>query len=110
LGQVITDGAGDTLYLFKADQGSSSSCYGACASVWPPVTTTGVASTTGPASAGLLATITRSDGTKQLTYGGHPLYRYAGDMQPGQTNGEGLNQFGAEWYAVSANGSVVDRG
>ena len=50
------------------------------------------------------------DGQLQVTYGGHPLYRYAGDAQPGQTNGQGLNEFGAEWYAVSASGDVVDHG
>ena len=110
LGHVLTDGAGYTLYLFKADQGSASSCYSSCASVWPPDTATGAAGTTGGAAARLLSTTTRSDGTRQLTYGGHPLYRYVGDTQPGQSNGQGLNQFGAEWYAVAANGSVVDNG
>jgi len=110
LGQVLTDGTGYTLYLFKGDQGSTSSCYSACASVWPAVTTTGPAGVTGGASAGLLSTIRRTDGAKQVTYGGHPLYRYAGDTQPGQSNGQALNQFGAEWYAVSATGSVVDHG
>ena len=97
-----------TVYLFEADKGPQSTCSGACAAAWPPVTTGGRPQTSGSASASHLGTITRSDGTKQVTYNGHPLYFYAGDTAAGDTNGQGSKQFGAGWYVMTPNGNKID--
>jgi predicted lipoprotein with Yx(FWY)xxD motif len=92
LGGILVDGNGRTLYLFEKDKGTTSSCYGACAGGWPPYTTN-----------------TRTDGKTEVTYHGHPLYYFAGDRKPGDTNGEGLKAFGAEWYVLSAAGNKVEK-
>ena len=106
LGSILTDGQGRTLYLFTRDVGGMSSCSGSCASVWPLVTSSTAVQAGGGASASLLGT-TSSGGQMQVTYNGHPLYYYAGDTNPGDTNGEQLNQFGGLWYAVSPTGMQV---
>jgi predicted lipoprotein with Yx(FWY)xxD motif len=107
LGRILTDGNGRTLYLFEKDKGQASSCSGACAGIWPPLTAaTGVA---GPgALASDLGSIKRPDGTTEATYAGHPLYTYAGDSKPGDTHGQGLDQFGAQWYALAPDGKKID--
>jgi predicted lipoprotein with Yx(FWY)xxD motif len=97
-----------TVYLFEADKGSTSSCSGACAQVWPPVTTSGAPKTEGGAVAGDVGTTTRSDGTKQLTYKGHPLYYYVSDQHAGETTGQGSMSFGAGWYVLSPQGSKIE--
>jgi predicted lipoprotein with Yx(FWY)xxD motif len=109
LGTVLVDAQGRTLYLFEKDAHDMSSCSSACASAWPPATTTGTPKVTGAAAARLVGTTRRSDGTTELTYAGHPLYRYGGDQKAGQTRGEGLNQFGAEWYVLAPSGQKIDR-
>jgi predicted lipoprotein with Yx(FWY)xxD motif len=109
LGAILVDGNGRTLYLFEKDKGTTSSCYGACAGGWPPYTTKGVSRAGAGVSASLLGTTTRTDGKTEVTYHGHPLYYFAGDRKPGDTNGEGLNAFGAEWYVLSAAGNKVDK-
>jgi predicted lipoprotein with Yx(FWY)xxD motif len=107
LGSLLTDGQGRTLYLFTRDSGNMSSCTGGCASVWPPLTSsTGIHAGSG-AAASLLGTARDAAGQSQVTYNGHPLYYYVGDVNPGQTNGEQLNQFGGLWYAVSPSGMQV---
>src|SRR5256886_14032947 len=83
LGQILVDGNGKTLYLFEADTSTQSTCSGACAQAWPPVTTKGAPKAAGGASASLLGTTARSDGTTQVTFGGHPLYSFTGDTKPG---------------------------
>jgi len=98
IGTVLATSQGMTIYWFAADHGNSSACSGACAAAWPPVTGTPQA---GTGVTGTLGTITRSDGTKQATWNGHPLYTYAGDTASGQVNGNKLSQFGALWYAVT---------
>jgi predicted lipoprotein with Yx(FWY)xxD motif len=108
LGQILVDGRGRTLYLFKADQAGKSACENACASVWPPLTTSGTPTAGEGAVAGQLGTLQRADGSTQITYHGHPLYLYAGDSKPGATNGQGLDQFGAEWYVLTSTGNEVD--
>jgi predicted lipoprotein with Yx(FWY)xxD motif len=108
LGQILTDSQGRTLYLFEQDQGNSSTCAGSCISVWPAFTTTGSAQAGTGASASLIGTTQRADGQTEITYAGHPLYYYAGDNQPGDTNGQGLNQFGAGWDVVSPQGNKVE--
>jgi predicted lipoprotein with Yx(FWY)xxD motif len=107
-GKALVDGQGRTLYLFEADKGATSACSGACASIWPPVTTA-AKPTAGPGlTAAKLGTTKRSDGKLQVTYDGHPLYRYAADGKPGDVNGQGLNQFGAKWYVLNASGAKID--
>jgi predicted lipoprotein with Yx(FWY)xxD motif len=59
--------------------------------------------------ANLLGTTTRSDGTTQVTYNGHPLYYYAGDSKAGDMNGQDISQFGAKWYVLDANGDKVEK-
>jgi predicted lipoprotein with Yx(FWY)xxD motif len=107
LGRVLTDSRGFTLYLFLGDKSKQSTCYGTCASFWPAVVTKGKPKAVAGAKASLLGTTKRNDGKLQITYAGHPLYRFALDKQSGQTKGEGLDDFGAHWYAVSATGKKV---
>jgi predicted lipoprotein with Yx(FWY)xxD motif len=107
LGTFLVDGSGRTLYRFLRDTGRKSRCTGACASFWPPVTTSERPEAEGGAKASMLGTSRRSNGVKQVTYGGRPLYRYSGDGKPGQTSGQGLSAFGARWYVVSPSGSVI---
>ena len=108
LGSYLVDAQGRTLYLFEKDKGTTSMCSGGCASVWPPSTTSG-RPTAGPkVDPALLGTSTRSDGKSQLTYNGHPLYRYSGDAQAGDTNGQDLTEFGGGWYVVSPAGQKIE--
>jgi predicted lipoprotein with Yx(FWY)xxD motif len=108
LGSILVAGPKHlTAYLFVADKGPMSTCSSACAEVWPPVTTTGAPKAAGGANAADLGMSTRSDGTKQVTYKGHPLYYYVGDGTSGETSGQGLNSFGAPWYVLSPSGSAV---
>lgn len=109
LGKVITDSRGRTLYLFEKDKRGHSACSGICASYWPPLLTTAKPVAMGGAKRSLLGTVRRSDGTKQVTFAGHPVYRFSGDSKRGQTTGEGLTDFGASWYAVSPSGKKIDR-
>jgi predicted lipoprotein with Yx(FWY)xxD motif len=109
-GTFLTDGSGRALYLWVADSPNKSACSGACASAWPPLTSTGAPGVTGSAKANELSTITRSDGTKQVTYATHPLYYYVGDTGPGQTNGQGSDGFGAKWWLVAPSGSQITSG
>lgn len=107
LGTILTDGSGTTLYRFARDTGMKSTCYGSCAAAWPPLTTSGAPSASGMASGSQLGTTARTDGTTQVTYAGHPLYYYAGDGAPGETNGQGLNLSGGLWYVVAPNGAFI---
>lgn len=108
IGHILTDGEGRTLYLFEKDTGTKSTCFDACATGWPPLTTKGTPTAVSGGRMGELGTTTRPDGVEQVTYAGHPLYYFQGDKQPGQTTGEGLKAFGAEWYALSASGKKVE--
>jgi predicted lipoprotein with Yx(FWY)xxD motif len=108
LGTYLVDGSGRTLYLFEADTGKSSTCYGACAGAWPPYTTTGTPTGGGGrVNPALIGITTRTDHTTQLTYNGHPLYYFAEDTQTGQTKGQGVDAFGARWYVVSPAGTAI---
>ena len=109
LGQILVDGNGQTLYLFEADTGTQSTCSGACAQAWPPLATNGAPKAAGGALASLLGTTTRSDGTTQVTYNGHPLYLFISDIKPGDTNGEGSTQFGAGWDVLSPAGTKIEK-
>ena len=110
LGEILVDGQGRTLYLFEADKGTASTCDGACASAWPPLTTGDQPVAGAGVSASKLGTTTRGDGTTEVTYHGHPLYPYAGDGAPGQTTGQGSDDFGAEWHVLSAAGTPIESG
>jgi predicted lipoprotein with Yx(FWY)xxD motif len=109
LGSILVDGRGRSLYLFEKDKGTASSCSGSCAAVWPPLTTAGKGVALGLPT-GRVGAIKRADGTKQVTYAGHPLYTYAGDGKAGDVKGQGLDQFGAEWYVLARNGGKIDNG
>jgi predicted lipoprotein with Yx(FWY)xxD motif len=109
-GTYLTDGKGMTLYLFKADKTSKSTCSSACAAYWQAYTTTGTPTVSGGADQSKVGTSKRSDGKTQVTYAGHPLYHYAQDSSPGDTKGEGSTNFGAEWTMVSTDGSAIEKG
>jgi predicted lipoprotein with Yx(FWY)xxD motif len=96
-----------TVYVFQGDKAGASNCTGACASAWPPVT--GSPQAMGGAMSADLGTITRSDGTKQVTYKGHPLYRFIKDKDNGDAYGQGAKAFGADWYALAPSGTKVDK-
>jgi predicted lipoprotein with Yx(FWY)xxD motif len=106
-GAFLTDGSGRTVYLWAKDTTNMSDCSGACAQAWPPVPATGTLTAIGGAQASDLGTITRSDGTKQATYDGHPLYYFVGDSGPGQTAGQGSDNFGAKWWLVAPSGAMI---
>jgi predicted lipoprotein with Yx(FWY)xxD motif len=109
LGKIIVDGRSRTLYLFEKDKNGKSACSGACATNWPPLLTKGKPKASGGVKASKLGTTKRSDGTTQVTYGGHPLYTFVADKnKPGSTKGEGLDAFGAEWYVVGTNGKKIE--
>jgi predicted lipoprotein with Yx(FWY)xxD motif len=101
---VLTNSKGLTLYWFGPDTSTASKCTGTCATYWPPVTGP---VTAGAGVTGTLGTITRSDGSVQATYDGHPLYTYAGDTAPGQAKGNGLNLSGGVWHEVTVSGSAA---
>ena len=102
VGSVIVDGDGNAVYLFTNDDGAPT-CNDSCAGTWPPVPA--------PTSAGtgvdsdLIGSATRTDGTEQATYGGWPLYYYAADTGPGETNGQGI---GGVWFTIDATGNAID--
>ena len=108
LGRILVDTRGITLYDFVADKHGRSSCYGACATYWPPLLTKGKPHAGTGVRASLLGTTKRKDGKLELVYNHHPLYYFVGDRKPGQTTGQGLNQFGAPWWALSPAGKEID--
>jgi predicted lipoprotein with Yx(FWY)xxD motif len=108
LGTILVDSKGKTLYLFMKDKSGKSSCYGACATNWPPYLTTGKPKAGPGAKASMLGTTTRTDGKLQVTYNHHPLYWFKYDKKAGQTTGENIHAFGADWYVVSAKGVKVE--
>jgi predicted lipoprotein with Yx(FWY)xxD motif len=110
LGKILVDGKGITLYDFPPDKGTTSVCYGACAALWPPLLTHGKPVAGRGVHASLLGTTKRKDGKLQVTYRGHPLYYFVSDRKPGQTTGQGLNQFGGPWWVLSPTGKEVHRG
>lgn len=107
LGTYLTGDSGRALYLWEGDTAGGSSCTGGCASVWPPVLTTGAPQASAGVDASLLGTTTRADGGLQVTYQGHPLYYFASDTSAGQTTGQGSNGFGAKWWLVSPSGDAI---
>ena len=110
LGRIVVDGSSRTLYLFEKDKNRHSACYGACAQYWPPLLTHGKPIARAGAKQSLVGTTRRRNGSTQVTYAGHPLYRYLGDTRPGQTNGAGLQDFGGGWDPISPSGKKVESG
>jgi predicted lipoprotein with Yx(FWY)xxD motif len=109
-GQILTDAADRTIYLFTRDGSTTSTCYGACASAWPPVLTKGTPRPAQSLTQGLtrhLATTPRRDGRLQVTYNGHPLYYYVGDVQPGEILCQNVEEYGGTWLVVSRDGSAI---
>ncbi len=107
LGKILVDGNGLTVYLFVADTGTASTCYTSCATIWPPVLTAGTPTAGAGAQASLLGTTTRTDGTVEVTYAGHPLYYFIKDKKPGDTTGQGVNGFGALWWVLAPSGAAM---
>ena len=106
LGPILVDGSGRTLYLFMADKPGMSSCSGACLAAWPAFSLPSGKSPTGsPAVTGKLGTITRPEGTVQVTVNNLPLYYFIKDMKPGDVTGQGINAFGGLWWAVKPDGT-----
>jgi predicted lipoprotein with Yx(FWY)xxD motif len=108
-GTVVVSKSGLTLYGFTKDSSKSSACNGGCASTWVPWIANG--SATVKAGSGLtqslVGTITRTNGKKQITYGGHPLYHFTGDTKAGQQNGEAQKLNGGNWYVISKAGKFL---
>jgi predicted lipoprotein with Yx(FWY)xxD motif len=107
LGTILVDSQGHTLYLFQKDSGTKSSCFGACASNWPPLRANGKPTVGSGANDSMIGTTPRSDGKPQVTYNGHPLYTYTADQNAGDATGQGLTAFGASWFTVSPDGNQV---
>jgi predicted lipoprotein with Yx(FWY)xxD motif len=105
LGSILVNSTGRTLYLFKADVGTKSACSAACATAWPPLLATGKPTAGTGLTASQLGTITRSGGSRQVTYNGHPLYLFIKDTKAGQTKGQGVTAFGAAWFALTPSGN-----
>jgi predicted lipoprotein with Yx(FWY)xxD motif len=106
VGKALVAANGRSLYLFTADKGRKSACYGKCASVWPPLIAAHPTVGRG-LHASMLGTTKRRDGKLQVTYGGHPLYLFAKDTKPGDVRGEGIVHFGGSWWLVSARGAEI---
>jgi predicted lipoprotein with Yx(FWY)xxD motif len=109
-GRILVDTRGRSLYLFERDKRGKSSCNGACVSAWPPLIASGKLRAGSGVKASLLGRTKRKDGRWQVTYNRHPLYTLVNDTRKGQTNGEGVYAFGAEWYLVSPAGAKIEKG
>ncbi len=107
LGKTLADANGRTLYLFDADKPNVSTLSDAGRAIWPPFTASTKPQATGGAVAARIGTIAGPAGSDQVTYNGHPLYYYIGDQNPGQTQGQGLKEFGALWYVLSPTGAAT---
>jgi len=109
-GQVLADGTGRSLYIFMKDKpAQGSACTGDCANEWPPLVASQQPNGGSGVDASKLGTIDRPDATKQVTYSGWPLYRNKDDKAPGDTKGEGVKGFGAEWYLISPAGTQIEK-
>ncbi|MBM9506643.1 hypothetical protein ITX44_19200 [Streptomyces sp. KK5PA1] len=110
LGTFLTDGSGKTLYDFGSDTATMSTCNGACAKAWPPLTAAnGMPKAVSGLDTSKITTFKRSDGTMQVAYNGHPLYYFVQDTKAGDTNGQGSSAFGAPWYVVSPGGASITK-
>jgi predicted lipoprotein with Yx(FWY)xxD motif len=110
MGKILVGPDGHTLYLFEKDKGPKSQCTGDCLNDWPPLTASGKPTAGSGVPASMLGTSKLASGKSIVTYNGHPLYYFEGDSKAGQTTGQGLEKFGAEWYVVGPNGNKVEGG
>jgi predicted lipoprotein with Yx(FWY)xxD motif len=108
-GKVLVTKSGMTLYLFMVDKNKRSACYGQCATYWPPLIKKGKLTAGTGVKAKLLGTTKRKNGQRQVTYKGHPLYRFKLDKKAGQVSGEGKNFFGGKWWVLNAAGKAVKK-
>lgn len=108
LGRILADNGRRTLYVFEKDKNGRSACSGQCATYWPPLLTSAKPVARVGVAEALLGTTRRADGSEQVTYAGQPLYRYFEDSEPGQTNGEGSQEFGGEWNVLSPAGQELE--
>lgn len=108
LGRILVDNQGRTLYAFEGDENGRSACEGACSQEWPPLLSRGGPLARSGVTQSLLGTTRRADRRQQVTYAGHPLYRFVADGKPGDTNGEGVQDFGATWEVLSAAGGEIE--
>lgn len=107
-GLALTDRRGFALYRFSADRGAGSTCYGACATAWPPYLVPAPRRAVGRDLDGRrLGTARRRDGRLQVTYAGHPLYYYVGDRRPGQVLCQAVSEYGGSWNIVARDGSAI---
>jgi predicted lipoprotein with Yx(FWY)xxD motif len=108
-GKLLANGRGFTLYMFTRDTRKHDSCLAikGCPGVWPMLTTRGRTVAGAGVKSSLLGSIKLSNGKRQVTYAGHPLYRYALDSGPRSTAYVGFSQFGGRWYGVAAGGKAV---
>jgi predicted lipoprotein with Yx(FWY)xxD motif len=106
-GRVLFDQRGFVLYGFTADSARASTCYGACAKAWPPLLAKSGAKALKGVDRAKLGTVTRRNGTKQVTYAGHPLYYYVGDTTPGRILCQNVREYGGLWLVVSPSGKLV---
>jgi predicted lipoprotein with Yx(FWY)xxD motif len=105
---MLVDAHGRTLYLFEADKTNVSNCSSACLSLWPPLDASAKPQAKNGVLASKIGLIRGAGGKNQVAYNGHPLYYYAPDQSPGDTQGQGLNQFGAKWYVLATTGNKID--
>jgi predicted lipoprotein with Yx(FWY)xxD motif len=108
LGPILVDARGRTLYVFAKDLDGKSACDTACVKFWPPLISRAQPRAGAGVHKSMLGVTKRQDGHRQVTYAGHPLYAFVGDKVAGQTSGEGLTNFGDEWYALGASGRTVE--
>jgi predicted lipoprotein with Yx(FWY)xxD motif len=108
-GKYLVGSSGRALYLWVADPSGRSVCAAACAKFWPPLLTKSAPSAAGGVTAGQLGTITRSNGSQQVTYDGHPLYYFSLDRSQGSIKGQGNDGFGAKWWLVDPSGTAITR-
>ncbi len=107
LGSILVDSQGKTIYLFAPDSANHSTCNGTCLQYWPIVSAPATLPTAVSGVTAKLGSLTRSDGSHQLTVAGLPVYTYVGDSGPGTTKGQGLNLSGGLWWVVSPAGTPV---
>jgi predicted lipoprotein with Yx(FWY)xxD motif len=105
VGTILAGAGGKTLYLFEADKNGKPTCSGDCAAAWPPALAAGDTTVAGEADQSKVGTVA---GTKQITYAGHPLYYYAKDTDAEDVYGNGIDSFGAEWYALTPAGANAE--
>lgn len=108
IGKALVGPNGHTLYMFDKDKTNKSNCSGDCTAAWPPLTSSGQAKAGAGVSESKIG-VSPTSNADQVTYNGHPLYYYAEDDKPGQTNGQKSEEFGAEWHALSPSGGEIEK-